>query len=101
MLSWNQIDFMTHPLKNTPQGEDVSNICKSDIKAAMQHVPKEGHNYCEGMLYAAEQAYDIRSGGRMMTLRQRKEKEPAGVEWDEDKVEEIYPAVAEYYSNQV
>ena len=80
------------------QGQDVVNLCITDIEKAMRSVPKDGDVYAEGLLSAADTAYNIRGGGKAMTIRQRKDKEPTGTEWDEDKVEEIYPRVTEYYS---
>lgn len=82
------------------QGKQVFDLCKSDIESAMHFVPKDGNNYCENLLYVADQAYEVRSGGKTMTVSSRKDNDPKGVEWDEDKVEELYPMIAGYYAEK-
>lgn len=66
----------------------------------MHGVPNDGTASNESLSSAADMAYDTRSGGKTMKLAKRKEKGPLGVEWDEEKVEAQYPAIAAYYSKQ-
>ena len=68
-----------------------------NVASKTHHVPKEGNNYSAALLGVADTAHSIRGKGKAMSIRARKEKAPKGKEWDEDKVEELYPGVAKYY----
>lgn len=69
----------------------------SEIQELLPQVPADGIAENEGLLFAAFEAYDIRSGGKEMALRERKDKPPSGEEWDETDVIEKYPEIANYY----
>ena len=75
----------------------MAELCASDIEKAKKKVPKEGEVFSEMLLYAAESAFAIRSGGKAFSVRKRKEKKPKGTEWDEDQVESLYPKLTKYY----
>lgn len=78
-------------------GEDAYNHAVTDLNGLLPLVPSDGLAENEGLLFAAFEAYDIRSGGKEMELRERKDKLPKGEEWDETNVNRKYPEIADYY----
>jgi hypothetical protein len=54
---------------------------------------------CEDLLYVAGDAYEEATGEEGMPRSTRKRPaEPAGEEWDEDKVDQLYPDLAERFN---
>lgn len=79
------------------QGEAAYDQAMANIYSLLPLVPIDEIVENEGLLYTAFEAYDIRSGGKEMVLRERKEIPPKGDEWDESNVEDKYPEIANYY----
>lgn len=53
----------------------------------------------EDLLYAAASAYESRTGDADMPhARTKRSAEPAGQAWDEDEVDQLYPALARKFS---
>jgi glutathione S-transferase len=69
----------------------------SPERAAVNAVPGE-YAQCEDLLYVANRAYEAVTGKEDMPRSKRsRAAEPAGVEWDEDKVEKLFPQLAKRF----
>ena len=79
------------------QGEDTYKLALTDVHDLMPLVPSDKLVWNEGLLYAANEAYEIRSSGKEMSIKERKETPPKGEEWQEDKVAMTYPEIAKHY----
>ena len=79
------------------RGKDVFELAQGDVKALLSRVPKDGFVMNEGLLYAAYEAYEIRSGGNEMEVRERKYREPGGDSWTDEDVASQYADVARFY----
>ena len=78
-------------------GQEVYNQAIVDIHGLLSQVNSNGIVENEGLLYAAFEAYDIRTEGKEMDLRERKEIPPKGQEWTESDVQSKYPEIWNYY----
>jgi uncharacterized protein DUF4240 len=54
----------------------------------------EGDVEAEGLRYAVQEAFEATHGGEMEITGPSHEGEPAGEEWDEDEVYDLYPRLA-------
>jgi len=79
------------------QGELVCTKADNDLQALLPHVPKDGFVLNEGLLYVAYEAYQIRSKGKEMVVRERKDKPPVGDVWTDSDVESFYPDIVNFY----
>lgn len=79
------------------RGEEAYDQAVTDVRSLLPQVSIDGIAENEGLLFAAFEAYDIRSGGKELVLRERKEKPPYGEEWDETDVHNKYPEISNYY----
>jgi hypothetical protein len=56
--------------------------------------------YCEDILYVAGVAYKAKTGKHLTRSAGRNQKSPAGTLWEEDKVNDLFPDLAERFSGK-
>lgn len=79
------------------KGDDIFNLGLEDVHNLMSLVPSDGLVWNEGLLYVAYEAYEIRSSGKGMEIRERKEAPPKGDVWQDENVVMNYPKIAKHY----
>jgi hypothetical protein len=73
------------------------------FEAALDHAPNAADhaepdaNECEDILYLASAIYQAKTGRRPARTGFQQSSEPAGVQWDEDQLPELYPGLCERF----
>jgi Protein of unknown function (DUF4240) len=80
------------------QGQDYFEAALKNPEDAAAGVSEGGDVECESILYVANQAYEEKTGSKMQLTNIRYPSEPKGQSWDEDKVEELYPKLAQRFA---
>lgn len=79
------------------QGRDYFNAALGDPERAADRAGA-GEAECEAILYAAAEAYELKTGEQLPPSRVQYPAEPAGQPWDEDDLEARFPEVARRFN---
>jgi len=78
------------------QGKDYFEAALSDPETAANNAVVGEFNECEDILYVARQSYEEKTGDEIPTSLSEPS-EPAGESWEEDDVEQKFPALAKKF----
>jgi hypothetical protein len=80
------------------QGKDYFEAAMEKAENAARKIRVGDAVECEDILSAASEAYEQRTGKSLPDLNVIMPKNPIGQEWEEDKVEQLYPKLAKKFS---
>ena len=80
------------------QGKDYFEAALVNPENAAAQASADQDVQCESILYVATEAFEEKTGAEMPFTNVPQPSEPSGQVWDEDKVEELYPALAQRFS---
>ena len=81
------------------QGRKYFEAALADPRQAAERAQPDAI-YCEDILYVAGIAYKAKTGKHLTRSAGRTQKSPAGTLWEEDKVNDLYPDLAERFSGK-
>ena len=79
------------------QGKDYFEAAMDKAENAAKKIQVGGEVGCENILYAASEAYERRTGKNLPVSDVVAPKDPVGQEWEENKVELLYPELAKKF----